>query len=140
MQKNAFTGISEEQVKVVGHDDVSVQEIADAVVVDGFQEEVGVAFDLEKLAAVIGDCGDEVSAVPGGATRDRQAAILSVPQRLKPLFYCGFCGTAEAVPLTRRFELRSNDPTHAAPRLITPVWVTHNDWAAAVLQRLKPCP
>jgi hypothetical protein len=34
----------------------------------------------------VGGCGDEVGAWFGGAARDRHSAIVSVPQRLKPLF------------------------------------------------------
>jgi len=79
-------GWGEEQVKVVGHDDIGVKEIACAVVVDGFEEKGGVAFDLKESAAVVGGCSDEIGAVLGGAARDRHAAIVSVPQRLKPLF------------------------------------------------------
>ena len=71
---------------VIGHDDVGVQQVADAVVVDGVEEEVGVAFDLEESAAIVGGCGDEVSAWFGGAARDRHSAIVSVHQRLKAAF------------------------------------------------------
>jgi hypothetical protein len=49
----------------------------------------------------VGGCGDEVSARSGGAARDRHAAIVNVPQRLKPLFSSDCCGTAEAVPLSK---------------------------------------
>jgi hypothetical protein len=45
-------------------------------VVDGFEEEGGVALDLEESAAVVGGCGDEVSAGSGGAARDRHSAIV----------------------------------------------------------------
>jgi len=45
-------------------------------VVDGFEEERGVALDLEEPAAVVGGCGDEVSARSGGAARDRHSAIV----------------------------------------------------------------
>jgi len=39
---------SDDEVEMVGHDDVGVQKIAGAVVVDGFEEERGVALDLEE--------------------------------------------------------------------------------------------
>jgi hypothetical protein len=41
---------------------------------------------LKESAAVVGCGSDEKGAVLGGAARDRHEAILSVPQRLKPLF------------------------------------------------------
>jgi hypothetical protein len=41
---------------------------------------------LKESSAVVGCGGDEVGAGLGGAARDRHAAIVSVPQRLKPLF------------------------------------------------------
>ena len=71
-------GWSNEQVKVVGHDNVGVQQVAGAVVVDGFEEEFAVAGDLEETAAVVSCCGDEVSAWFGGTARDRHAAIVNV--------------------------------------------------------------
>ena len=69
-------GWSDDEVQMVGHDDVGVQKIAGAVVVDGLEEECGVALDLEESAAVVGGCGDEVSARSGGAARDRHSAIV----------------------------------------------------------------
>jgi hypothetical protein len=69
-------GWSDDEVEMVGHDDVGMQKIAGAVVVDGFEEERGVAFNLEETAAVVGGCGDEVSARSGGAARDRHSAIV----------------------------------------------------------------
>jgi hypothetical protein len=69
-------GWSDDEVEMVGHDDVGVQKITGAVVVDGFEEERGVALDLEESAAVVGGCGDEVSARSGGAARDRHSAIV----------------------------------------------------------------
>ena len=60
-------GWSDDEVEMVGHDDVGVQEIAGAIVVDGFEEEGGIALDLEESAAIVGGCGDEVSAWAGGA-------------------------------------------------------------------------
>jgi hypothetical protein len=54
----------------------------------------------------VGGGGDEGGAWFGGAARDRHSAIVSVPQRLKPLFSSDCCGTAEAVPLSEAFELK----------------------------------
>lgn len=79
-------GWSEEQMKVVRHDDVCVQEIAGAVVVDGFEEKGGVAFDLKESAAIVGCCGDEVGAVLGGTARDRHAAIVKRTSAAKAAF------------------------------------------------------
>jgi len=75
-------GWSDDEVEMVGHDDVSVQKIAGAVVIDGFEEERGVAFNLKKAPAVVGGRGDEVSARSGGAARDRHSAIVKQPQLL----------------------------------------------------------
>jgi hypothetical protein len=69
-------GWSDNEVDMIGHDDVGMQKIAGAVVVDGFKEERGVAFNLKETAAVVGGCGDEVSAGSGGAARDRHSAIV----------------------------------------------------------------
>ena len=69
-------GWSDDEVQMVGHDDVGVQKIAGAVVVDGFEEERGVALDLEEPAAVVGGGCDEVSAGSGGAARERHSAIV----------------------------------------------------------------
>ena len=69
-------GWGDEEMQMVGHDDIGVQEIAGAVVVDGFDEECGVALDLEESAAVVSGCGDEVGAGSGGAARDRHSAIV----------------------------------------------------------------
>jgi hypothetical protein len=54
---------------VVRHDDEGVKfiEALDAVVLEGVDEELGVCFDLEEAAAVMGDCGDEK--VPSVAVR-----------------------------------------------------------------------
>jgi hypothetical protein len=67
-------------------------------VVDGFEEEGGVALDLEEAAAVVSGCGDEVGAGSGGAARDRHSAIVKRTSAAKAAFsrYC--CGTAEACP------------------------------------------
>lgn len=79
-------GWSEEKVKVVGHDDVRVQKVTGTVVVDGFEEEGGVAFDLEKSAAVVSSCGDEVRAGLGGAARDRHPGIVKRTSAAKAAF------------------------------------------------------
>jgi hypothetical protein len=66
---------------VVGHDDEGVEFVVSfspsqlagrgprfgAVVLEGFDEEFGVAFDLKEAAAVVGSAGDEEGA---GAGRD----------------------------------------------------------------------
>ena len=95
---------------MIGHDDVGMQQVAGAVVVDGCEEEFGVALDLKESAAVVGGCGDEVRARFGGAARDRHSAIVSVPQRLKPLFSSDCCGTAEAVPLSKAVRAKLGCP------------------------------
>jgi hypothetical protein len=41
-------GWGDDEVEMVGHDDVGVQKIAGAVVVDGFEEEYGVALDWKS--------------------------------------------------------------------------------------------
>jgi len=69
--------------------------------VDGLEKKLGVALDMEQAAAVVGGCGDEVGSRSGGAGGDRHSAIVSVPQRLKPLFSANCFGTAEAVPLSK---------------------------------------
>ena len=69
-------GWSDDEVEMVRHDDVGVQKIAGAVVVDGFEEERGVALNLEETTAIVGRCGDEVSAWFGGTARDRHLAIV----------------------------------------------------------------
>jgi hypothetical protein len=55
---------SEKQVDVVGHDDEGVEFAVSlgSVVLEGFDEEFGVAFDLEEAAAVVGSAGDEEGA------------------------------------------------------------------------------
>ena len=51
----------EEEVDVVGHDDEGVEFVVSfgSVVLEGFDEEFGVAFDLEEAAAIVGSAGDE---------------------------------------------------------------------------------
>jgi hypothetical protein len=83
-------GWSDDEVEMVGHDDVGVQQIAGAVVVDGFEEERDVALDLEESAAVVGGCGDEVSARSGGAARDRHSAIVKRTSAAEAAFLWGW--------------------------------------------------
>jgi len=54
----------QEQVDVVGHDDEGVEFVAvfGLVMLEGVDEEFGVALDLEEEAAVVGSAGDEESA------------------------------------------------------------------------------
>lgn len=86
-ERKEFWG--EEEVDVVGHDDEGVEVVVLAVVVKGGEEEFGVAGDLEEAAAVLcGGC-DEVGAGASGAGWDRHSAMVSVPQRLKPLDFWG---------------------------------------------------
>jgi hypothetical protein len=56
----------------------------------------------------VGGCGDEVSAGSGGAARDRHSAIVKRTPAAEAAFSSDCCGTAEAVPLSEAFELRSN--------------------------------
>ena len=57
---------------MVGHDDEGVEfvEAFGAVMLQGFEEELGVAFDLEEAAAVVGDCSEEECSGVGGSWRD----------------------------------------------------------------------
>lgn len=70
---------SEKKVDVVGHDDEGVEFVVSfgAVVLEGFDEEFGVAFDLEEAAAVVGSAGDEEGARARCAGGDRHAAIVT---------------------------------------------------------------
>jgi hypothetical protein len=70
---------SEKQVDVVGHDDEGVEFVVSfgAVVLEGFDEEFGVTFDLKEEAAVVGSAGDEEGAGAGCAGRDRHSAIVT---------------------------------------------------------------
>ena len=54
----------EEEMDVVGHDDEGVYEVVAfvAIVLEGFEEELGVGFALKEASAVVGDAGDEESA------------------------------------------------------------------------------
>jgi hypothetical protein len=68
----SFVLRGEDEVDVVGHYDEGVEEVVffGAVVLEGFEEEVGVARDLKDSAAVVADGGDEEGALPGGSLRD----------------------------------------------------------------------
>ena len=59
----AFEGFlrGEEEMDVVGHDDEGVEFVMafGSVVLEGFDEEFGVAFDLKEAASVVGSAGDE---------------------------------------------------------------------------------
>ena len=73
--RDGFVDWGEEQVGVVGHDDEGVEFVCalGAVVLEGFEEELGVRGDLEEAAAVVGDGGDEEGAGGGGSLRFRHA-------------------------------------------------------------------
>jgi hypothetical protein len=68
----------EEEVNVIGHDDEGVEFVVafGAVVLEGFEEELGVTVDLEEEGAVMGCAGDEVGAGAGGAVQDRHWVIV----------------------------------------------------------------
>jgi len=70
---------SEKQVDLVGHDDEGVEFVVSfgAVVLEGFDEEFGVAFDLKEATAVVGSAGDEEGAGAGCTGGDRHAAIVT---------------------------------------------------------------
>jgi hypothetical protein len=69
----------EEEVDVVGHDDKGVEFVVPfgSIVLEGFDEELGVTFDLEEAATVVGSAGDEEGAGAGCAGGDRHAAIVT---------------------------------------------------------------
>jgi len=64
---------------VVGHDDEGVEfvEAFGTIVLQRFEEECGVGFDLKESAAVVGDCCDEEGAGVGGSRRVRHLGILA---------------------------------------------------------------
>jgi hypothetical protein len=66
----------QDQVNVVWHEDVGVEFVMQAVVVEGFEEEFGVTRDLEDAAAVIADGGEEEGALRGGSLRGSHALSL----------------------------------------------------------------
>jgi len=59
--RDGFAVGREEQVNVVGHDDEGVEFVCalGAVVLESFEEEVGVRGKLEYAATIVGDGGDE---------------------------------------------------------------------------------
>lgn len=97
---------SEEEVDVVGHGDEGVEfvEAFVTVVLEGLEEELGVGFDLEEAAAVVGLGADEEGAVAGEAGglahgwAKRTSAAKAVPWHrrgvawLKPWPFRGGCG------------------------------------------------
>jgi hypothetical protein len=94
----------EEQVDVVGHDDEGVEFVVPfgAVVLEGFDEEFGVALDLEESASVVGCAGDEEGSEAGCASGDRHTAIVTArTSGAKAPWRGKGCGTAEAVPLSK---------------------------------------
>jgi hypothetical protein len=69
---------SEDQVDVVGHDDEGVEFVVAfaAVVLEGFEEELGGGGHLEETAAIVSAGRDEVRARARCSGGDRHAAIL----------------------------------------------------------------
>jgi hypothetical protein len=70
----------EKQVDVVGHDDEGVEFVVSfgSVVLEAFNKEFGVPFDLKEAAAVIGSAGDEEGAGAGCSAGNRHMAIVAV--------------------------------------------------------------
>ena len=75
---NRFIVRSEQQVRVVGHDDEGVEFVVafGAVVLKGFEQEFGVAGDLEEAAAIGGDGRDKERAGRGGSLWDGHSGIV----------------------------------------------------------------
>ena len=61
----------------IGHDDEGVEFVCScgAVVLEGFEEEVGVRGNLEEASAIVGDGGDKECAFGRGSLRDRHSAV-----------------------------------------------------------------
>jgi hypothetical protein len=74
--REGFVAWGEDEVGVVGHQDVGVELIVRAVVFEGFEEEFGVASDLEDAATVVAVGGDEEGALRGGSLRDCHSGSL----------------------------------------------------------------
>ena len=76
--RDSFGVRGEEQVDVVWHDDEGVEFVCPfgAVVLEGFEEEVGVRGELEEAATIVGDGGDEECAGGGGSRRDGHGVSL----------------------------------------------------------------
>jgi hypothetical protein len=91
----------DEEVDVIGHDDEGVEFVVafGSVVLKGFEEEFGVAVDLEEAAAIVGCAGDEVR-----AGREVRVGIAIGTSGAKAPFAAGMDGTAKAVPLTVRLD------------------------------------
>ena len=61
----------EQEMDVIRHHDEGVEFVKAfcSVVLQGFDQEVGVCFDLKESAAVVGDCSEEEGACVGGSRR-----------------------------------------------------------------------
>jgi hypothetical protein len=59
----------QDEVSMIRHEDVGVEFVVRAVVVEGFEEEFGVPGDLEDAATVVADGGEEEGALRGGSLR-----------------------------------------------------------------------
>lgn len=68
--REGFVAWGEDEVGVIRHEDEGVEEVVGAIVLEGFEEEFGVAGDLEDAATIVGNGGDEESACGGGSLRD----------------------------------------------------------------------
>ena len=70
--RDGFVVWSDEQVDVVGHEDKRVDFVVafGAVVLECFEEEFGVCWELEEAATIVGDGRDEEGAGSGGSLRD----------------------------------------------------------------------
>ena len=69
---------SEDEVNVIRHEDVGVESVVRAVVVEGFYEELGIASDLKDAATVIADGGEKEGALRGGSLRGSHPVSLGV--------------------------------------------------------------
>jgi len=68
--RDCFVTWGEDEVDVVGHEDERVEEVVGAVVFEGFDEEFGVAVDLEDAATVVTDGSEEEGTGRRGSLRD----------------------------------------------------------------------
>ncbi len=59
----------DEEMRVVRHDNEGVQMEVRAIVLERFEEELGVAVDLKEAAALVAGCGDEECSGLRGALR-----------------------------------------------------------------------
>jgi hypothetical protein len=62
--------VCEDEVDVVGHENVGVEEEVGAIAGECFEEEFNIARDLEDAAAVVADCRDEEGAFVGRSLRN----------------------------------------------------------------------